>query len=215
MTSAKWSFSSHATENLLHKVFLQRALPSHACIFTQLSDLLHPQVTCIQHGKLCEPLRLHPHLVCAGPPCAPYSAQRPARYSEGSSTKGQTSRICPEDLLSVGNVVLITLKDLFSDVSAFTAFGGARELGGRGRSAGRWQSHGEAHTLFAVINYLAHARPMGGVVENVMGFSFAPQGEMCALQVLQQRLSALGYTSEAVAMDLGSLHAVRRARIGD
>ena len=62
--------------------FLATATPEDACLFGALADLTHSQPHCLRHSKVCVP-DSGPQIVISGPPCAPYSAQRPQRYSSG------------------------------------------------------------------------------------------------------------------------------------
>ena len=75
--------------------YLQATLEKQSCIYEEVDDLCKEGAQrCLMHG-LCEPRLYHkcgPRMVVAGPPCAPYSGQRPQRFSEGCCAHVQQKR---------------------------------------------------------------------------------------------------------------------------
>ena len=75
-----------------------------------------------------------------------------------------------------------------------------------------WQAHGATKTLWSVLKYIEHLRPLGGVLENVMGLSQSTGEELAPLDVVVSELDNLGYYTAVSQQDLALYHKVTRQR---
>ena len=75
-----------------------------------------------------------------------------------------------------------------------------------------WQKHKLTAVMWEVVAYIRRTSPLGGVLENVVGFSMSTKNERSPLECLRNELQDAGYQSLVVSLDMSPFHAVTRQR---